>query len=438
MSDLVDDGSVDLDDLSWDWEWSIQDISKLTENLDKSYVKKAWFAWFLLIVFILVDIILYFMYNFYTISIKNESEITESEMAIKEWVLGWLSFYNWIIWKSEWWESNELTNNPQLSTMEKQGNVKWYLEDTSIFFYTKKTAIDKWLTEQKSNLLSKTANIEKNDDLKSKYAFFYEELDWLVEENKIVDILSVMESIKMYVISKVTHMTEWKDSDNLAKLKLIVDIWEKWVWAYINNCILNYMTNDECNGKENFHNTIKEISLFDKELNKLLEKNTNFKNDLKSLKNKYKGDEENEEFINKLDLLKEPYRIKLTKMLKRYYADLYAEIMEEWNDYSPVEILFNNYDPETWSLSFTLEIKLMDTHLINGKIQHIDVVNIVIWLLRKSHLILWWNIKVPELKVDVAKVKRWTRNYSVTKTSFNFNIFIQDYVQKEIYDYVEW
>ncbi len=67
-------------------------------------------------------------------------------------------------------------------------------------------------------------------------------------------------------------------------------------------------------------------------------------------------------------------------------------------------MLFNNFNPIEWTLSFTLQIRLLDNYL-SDKVNHTIIVTDIINLLRESHLILGKNIKVDAINTEKRKLE---------------------------------
>lgn len=394
-SDTMD---IDLDDLAEGK--SSEDISQFRSRKKKVTVSAfSIFVIILAVLLFLASIGVWFTDIFLNASIKDKSKYTSTEQfVIDKWVI--------ILEKYRKQFGNKNSNSITVKSTDidiKKDKVKNYINDNSILFYDRKKIRDKWVVTEISNIKLVDNKLKEYQELISKYKYIPQDIEEFIENNKMMDILKVVESIRIYVLWKVYSTINFSDST------VSIDAWndlvlygEQWVEDYVQNCILNYMT-QSC---------------------KIGANDNDFGIKLKAIINK------------KVPNLLEHVVSKKIIDLQKAYEKAYLDSNDTEDKLKPIQMLFNNFNPIEWTLSFTLQIRLLDNYL-SDKVNHTIIVTDIINLLRESHLILGKNIKVNTINTEKRKLKIWPVTNIVYETNFNFIIDLQENVQKEIYDYVD-
>ena len=113
----------------------------------------------------------------------------------------------------------------------------------------------------------------------------------------------------------------------------------------------------------------------------------------------------------------------------------------EDTDYPSLEIQFDNFNPSSQSLSFTIEvnsfqedeIELFRKGILNP---HIFIITNMINLLKQSRFVIGESIRVDKLNINRNEVKIWSTSVFVSTSQMKFTLPLQKETQREIFDYV--
>ncbi len=393
---------IDLDDLAEGK--SSGGLRQFKDRRKKTTVSSSSVFMVVLAVFLfLAAVIVWFIDIFLNASIKDEWKYTSIEKFIMD---KWVMILEKYRTQFKKYPKNDIDS--KLSNIEdRKLAIKKYINDNSILFYDRKKIMNTRTEKEISKISSIDRELKNNQELISKYKYIPKDIEDFIESNKMLEILKVVESIRIYVLGKVYNTIKFNDSTvDESAWKYLVLYGEKWVEDYVQNCILNYMTeNCEIWASDND---------FGIKLEELIKKKTpNLNGDISDTVIKRK-----------------------IKLLQNAYRKAYKDSNDTEDKLKPIQMLFNNFDPIEWTLSFTLQIRLLDNYL-SDKVNHTVIVTDIINLLRESHLILGKNIKVNEITTEKRKLKIQAVTNIVYETNFNFVIDLQEDVQKEIYDYVD-
>gem|GEM_PF-7133794 len=82
----------------------------------------------------------------------------------------------------------------------RKDTVKEYINDNTVLFYDRKESRNSWVSAE----LAKTKSIDKTlkeyQERISKYKYIPKDIEEFIEDNKMIDILKVVEAIRIYVL----------------------------------------------------------------------------------------------------------------------------------------------------------------------------------------------------------------------------------------------
>lgn len=390
---------------------------KLIAQSEKKFQK---YLNYILVAFAFVFAIFFVLYSYNKYYKLNSSdlELTEDQKVyIQDFKAREISVISYFDPSYVEWTSIDLNLlNKDLKQLTKVNNdIKWYIYNDEVAFFDKRDNLSQFVTDNMSSTKNEISNLDKVKSDITKYAFLPKVVDDTISDNELQKAIVSIESIKFFTAinllwrmsSFVKELSEylWLSED---KIKLIIDTYMgRWEWdtqRYLSTCYLNPYEKDQWNESCKYIDDFSKFYAYN--------------------------------WISDFD-----YR-----NFKKIISFIEQKI--EYSELPKLSIILNNLDPRTNNITFSIDINTFDQDEADyfklnwassqNSNLHIFIITNLIKLLRESHFILWKNIKISDLKINRRKLKMGDSDFIVNNSVFNFNIPIQNSVEREIYDYVYW
>ncbi|MBS8121632.1 hypothetical protein [Candidatus Vampirococcus lugosii] len=269
-------------------------------------------------------------------------------------------------------------------------------------YIDKRDSLSKFMQDSVSvikDLIDDTEN--KRDNLAS-YGYLPQEVDGILENTKIQRALLSIEAIKFYSSMKVFYNFDdfmekliGKSSDKKSllgrKFKYFIDRGEQDIQNYLVNCYLNPYENLKCDRYGDFDDLYKDIDKFD------------------------------------------------SKTFKEIIKLIDEEL--ELDELPQLSIILNSMEEGASNISFSVDVntyaKDIESMIDRGiKNPHIYISNTLINSIRSSSFIVGKEIKFNTLEVSDRTVTVQENEINVLNSTFDFDVPIQESVEREIYDFV--
>ncbi len=400
LDNAVDNGVVEND-----IDFSSMDLKKRRQII-KSYKYKLRLVWYVVFILLLIAIVLYGIGLHFQLKYKNlELNTVQQFLVDKLWTYVIPYIENYI--GNQDVEQLDI-NIDDISSKNKNEiyeKIVQYLSNQKIDYFTKYTYMTEFVKQLNEALKKEYEVIQKLEKDLRDYAFLPKEIADILDESDVQGIILTINSIKLYLIS-----TQRIDSPkDLDRLKYIMR-------SEISNYRLISSVKDRLQRGEFLVRKFLEIYL----------------TSLDATKAEY-------DFINYVKfytLLNETnFDERSAKIYYNFLRAAYKRLNSEINP--SIIINFNSFDPKKKEMSFSIEVNtdIGNVDVDNVYQYHINKIVSLLNMIRWSRLIIWENIDVRKLKVNIKKDK-YAANKQYLNTVLSFTVKMQPDVQREIYDFI--
>ncbi len=410
-----------LEDLmdEWDGIWSIQSSFKKEE-----ITKKTKLLWYLNLFLFILFILILGVYYFIVLTLKPIDSLNDYERYYVNFSKSLLK----LVWNTS---EFDISLSPSVASIALSSKINTFIKSPSVIFYDKLNFKDAFEKDSYSKISSSFNTYKRYTSLLAKYKFFPQELQNIVQDIRVLPILTTLNSIKLYVTDYVliksdlfsdkifnfvyprnifsTRYSSIPQDILLSTLKEDIQYFQdKWAYIYLTTVYFNYMYNDDDLSKLFFNKRF--IDTFKTRLNYTYKILHSFLPNVD--KNQFIGD-----YVN---LIKDVYQrtITLNKEFK--------------TEQLPVDVKLLSYNPKTQKLTFSIKVMLSPEMV--SKIDIVQLFSDVVTLLRESRLIIGKDIAYNNLRIK--KLIKRVAGYKVTyfTAEQRFQTSVQPKIDIEVTD----